>query len=103
MFREEEVSFMIARMDVMTDVARLYDVAASENVLIEIELDTQQLRALTEEEVRLLRSEDLAAGHPDTQNSATPGLNDSLEALLRLSWPVWKSNTDTAIGKFGRF
>ena len=62
----EEVNFMISRMDVVTDVARLYDVAAAEDALIEIELDTQQLRALTEEEARLLMSEELVAGHPDT-------------------------------------
>lgn len=86
---------MIPRLQV-TDVRRLYEQAAADNALVEIELDTQQLRALTEEEaaqVRLLF--DNAASDPQTgvQASADPQFNDSLEALLRLSWPVWKANS----------
>lgn len=86
---------MIPRLEI-TDVRRLYEQAAADNALVEIELDTQQLRALTEEEaaqVRLLF--DHAASDPQAgdQASADPQFNDSLEALLRLSWPVWKANS----------
>ncbi len=83
---------MISRMDVVTDVARLYAVAAAEDALIEIELDTPQLRALVQEEAQLMMNEELAADHRDRQGAAGPDLNDTLEALLRLSWPVWKAN-----------
>ncbi len=77
---------MIPRMDV-ADVGRLYDIAAADNALVEIELDTQQLRAISDEEAQHLM--DNAAGEMDGDD---PQFNRSLEALLRLSWPVWKAN-----------
>lgn len=75
---------MIPRMDV-ADVGRLYAKAAADNALIEIELDTQQLRAISDEEAEHLMDASSEAGDG-------PQFNRSLEALLRLSWPVWKAN-----------
>lgn len=89
---------MIQRMEV-ADVARLYDTAAADNALIEIELDTQQLRAITEDEARALINDDrmndgnFRTGDELKASTLDPQFSDSLEALLRLSWPVWKATS----------
>jgi hypothetical protein len=84
---------MISRMDV-ADVGRLYDMAVADNALVEIELDTPQLRAISDEEAHQL----LAGEYPHswdrvTEDDGDPEFARSLEALLRLSWPVWKANS----------
>jgi hypothetical protein len=87
---------MIRRMDV-ADVGRLYAKAAAENALIEIELDTQQLRAITDQEARDLLEDHAYPQHAwstaSVEHGTDPEFNDSLEALLRLSWPVWKATS----------
>jgi hypothetical protein len=76
----------------LADVDRLYHEAEAEHALVEIELDTSQLRAITAEEAAaILEAADLepmqSAAHP---LEVSPEFSNSLEALLRLSWPVWK-------------
>ena len=81
----------------VADVARLYEQAEAESVLVEIELDTKQLRAITTEEAAAIldASELHATPSSDMQMAGYDAeLNDSLEALLRLSWPVWKASKE---------
>jgi hypothetical protein len=54
------MSLMIPRTQ-PADVARLYDEAQAEDALVEIELDTRQLRAITMEDAA--RSDE-ERGHP---------------------------------------
>ena len=75
----------------IVDVSRLYEQAEADSVLVEIELDTQQLRAITTEEAAAI----LEASRRDDEMQVEgydPEFNDTLEALLRLSWPVWKAS-----------
>ena len=83
---------MMSRMEA-ANVSRLYEQAAAERALVEIELDTQQLHAITREEAAtILKVSDL---HPtpvgDSQRVYDPELVDSLEKLLRVSWGVLKA------------
>jgi len=81
----------------IADVARLYEEAEADHALIEIELDTQLLRAITTEEAAaILEAADLEPHASDVQSSGyNPAVSDSLEKLLRLSWPVWKASRET--------
>jgi hypothetical protein len=78
----------------IADVARLYEEAEADHALIEIELDTQLLRAITTEEAAAILES--AALEPHTSNvhsiGYNPAVSESLEQLLRLSWPVWKAS-----------
>ena len=81
----------------VADVARLYEEAEAESVLVEIELDTQQLRAITmEEAAAILEASELHATPSSDMQMAGDDVefNDTLEALLRLSWPVWKGSKE---------
>ena len=83
---------MMSRMEA-ANVSRLYEQAAAERALVEIELDTQQLYAITRDEAAaILKVSEL---HPtpvsDTQIAYDPELTDSLEKLLRVSWGVLKA------------
>ena len=88
---------MMKSRTAVADVARLYEQAEAESALVEIELDTQQLRAITREEAAaILEASELHATPSSDLRTADCGaeLNDSLEALLRLSWPVWKASKE---------
>jgi len=83
----------------ITDVARLYEEAEADHALVEIELDTRLLRAITTEEAAaIIEAADLEPTPPgDTHLLDYPSeVSDSLEALLRLSWPVWKGRPGDA-------
>lgn len=83
----------------IADVAKLYAQAAADSALVEIELDTRQLRAISREEAAaIMDAADLNAtpANDSHYTEMTPELNDSLEALLRLSWPLWKGSLDSA-------
>ncbi|MET0499772.1 MAG: hypothetical protein ABW106_16040 [Steroidobacteraceae bacterium] len=84
---------MMSRMEAATNVSRLYEQAAAERALVEIELDTQQLHAITREEAAaILKVSEL---HPtpagDIQIVYDQALVDSLEKLLKVSWSVLKA------------
>jgi hypothetical protein len=89
---------MNPRMEI-ADVARLYQEAEQDHELVEIELDTSQLRAISAEEAEAIMSAaDLEPQSHDFHSlSYNPKVSDSLEALLRLSWPVWKGRPDKAV------
>jgi hypothetical protein len=84
---------MIAHLNVVPDIARVYDQGDQDSGLIEIELDTQQLRALTSQDQAFLGN-DLAVRYPDASGDQSSDLNGTLEALLRLSWPVWQGTPE---------
>jgi hypothetical protein len=77
----------------IADVARLYEEAEADHALIEIELDTQLLRAITTEEAAaILESAALEPHASNVHSIYNPAVSESLEQLLRLSWPVWKAS-----------
>lgn len=77
------------------DFARLYEQAATDGTLVEIDIDTQQLLAITQQGVSTMRRQPAssAVGNSGARPSAQmmdAELTQSLETLLGLSWPVWK-------------
>jgi hypothetical protein len=78
----------------IADVARLYEEAEADHALIEIELDTQLLRAITTEEAAAILESAALEPHASNVHSIgyNPAVSESLEQLLRLSWPVWKAS-----------
>jgi len=72
------------------NVTRLHQWHSGESAeIVEIELDTQQLRALTSEDAAAAAHEH-RADSADEAAALDPEFTNSLEALLRDAWPIWK-------------